>query len=80
MWKSKFKLYWRERILGKGLCEMEILFDRDYCSVLIVILKLYHRARENGTPSNMLRTGQRPIFDEAEKLRLESFVTSDFMT
>jgi len=68
MCKSKFKFYGRVRILGNGLCEMEILFDEDYCSVLIVRLKIYHRARVNGTPLNMLRTGRPPIFDEAEKL------------
>ena len=48
--------------------------------MLIVRLKIYYRARENGTPSNMLRTGWKPIFNEAEKLQLEAFVTRDSRT
>jgi len=73
-------LYGRERILGKSLCEIEILFDGDYCSVLIVRLKIYYRARENSRRSNLLRTGRRPIFDAAEKLLLEAFITKDSRT
>ena len=36
--------------------------------------------REKGTPSNTLRTGRRPIFNEAERQRLEEFVTRDART
>ena len=32
---------------------------------------------QNGIPSNLLQTGWRPIFDEAEKLQLEAFITRD---
>lgn len=43
-------------------------------------IKIYQRAKENGTPSNRSRTGRPPIFDEAEKRRLEAFVTRDART
>ena len=42
--------------------------------------KIYKRAKENGTPSNRLRTGRPPIFDDAEKQRLVDFVTRDART
>jgi len=65
----------RARILGKGLCQREILFAGDYWSVLIVRLKIYHSARGNCTPLNFLWTGRWPIFDVANRLQLEAFVT-----
>ena len=36
--------------------------------------------REKGTPSNTLRTGRHPIFNEGERQRLEEFVTRDART
>ena len=42
--------------------------------------KIYKRAKENGTPSNYLRTGHPLIFNDAEKQRLVDFATRDVRT
>ncbi|KAG0129994.1 hypothetical protein HOY82DRAFT_610167 [Tuber indicum] len=39
--------------------------------------KIYKRAKEKGTPSNQIRTGRPPIFNEAEITRRVAFVTQD---
>lgn len=42
--------------------------------------RIYERTKATGTPSNTLRTGRPPIFDEAEKQHLVAFITQDSTT
>ncbi|KAG0131607.1 hypothetical protein HOY82DRAFT_607875 [Tuber indicum] len=46
----------------------ELNIDRRTCQ------KIYKRAKENGMPSNQIRTGRPPIFNEAEIARLVAFM------
>jgi transposase len=38
---------------------------------------IFRRVQANGTPTNRVRQGRRPIFNEAEKERLREFVKRD---
>jgi len=42
--------------------------------------RIYHRYNQHSTPSNCIRSGRPPIFDDEEKTRLVAFITRDSRT